>query len=117
MVVAAGPDSAVVSPGHTILPLSQPNVLVLLVHVSPSGARTPAGRSYDGFDWEAGAALSTSVMLHFNCVSDGCLVTLPDLGGGDYYEIKEVEGPEAATDSESAACVHIRPFVQLTTTT
>ena len=104
VIVAAGPEPTVVSPGDAILPLSQANTLVLLAHVSSGGARKPAGRCYDGFDWEA-VALSAAAILNFDCADDGCFVALPELSEGDYYEIEELEGPDAPTDSEAAACV------------
>ena len=104
VVVAAGPEPTIVVPGRSLLPLSQASTLLLLTHVSSGGIRTSAGRSYDGFEWEA-VGPSALTNLQFDCGSDGCYVILPQLGEGDYYEIKQLEGPDPATNSEAASCV------------
>ena len=81
------------------LQLSGDGVLALLTRISASGATTPAGRSYDGFEWEGVQPLA----LQFDCAAmDSCSANLPG-ASGDIFRLNIHTAEQPATDAQAAA--------------
>jgi hypothetical protein len=81
------------------LALSGDGVLALLTHISTAGATTPAGRSYDGFEWEGVQPLA----LQFDCTAmASCSANLPG-APGDTFRLDIHTAEQPATDAQAAA--------------
>ena len=81
--------------------LSVPGTVALLTRVPALGTESPAGRSYDGNEWEA----VQPTPLSFDCAGTECTVFLPEYSGPTEdesytYRLNILDGPPTATNDQ-----------------